>query len=268
METVDFTNQDFCHYLYAVVDLTAAGSELEQPELSLVSYRDIACVLTTVPTSEYCKDVPSNPSEQLEWVAPRVMKHHQVLMEMLTRTTIVPFTFGTLCASTEEVQSMLATRYERLRGLLEQLRGKEEWIVSVYIDPANLVQHLEANQQQIQELDSLIAQKNGGEAYLLRKKKLKITDTLQKNVLDEIHDECHRRLRQISNSVFETRCGSPHADSVQVLSAAVLSPSTNFELLERTTREIETRYFQYSASVCLSGPWPAYSTVSTMLANT
>ena len=260
METIDFANQKFCHYLYAVVDSCATITpELNKADVSLVPYRDIACVTTIVSTSEYCKDVPSSSPEQLDWVAPRVMKHHQVLMEMMAHTTIVPFSFGALCASINDVEAILATRYKQFRDLLEQLQGKEEWVVSVFIDPSNLVQHLEQSEQQIQELDSFIANKTGGEAYLLRKKKERITAALQTSALEQIHDECHQRLSKISDSVFATQCGNSPECRTQVLSATVLSARTNFELLERTAWEIENLYARYSASVCLSGPWPAYS---------
>lgn len=260
METVDLATQEFAHYLYAVVDSSAAMiPELNKTDISLIPYRDIACVITTVPTSEYSKDIPASSAQQLDWVARRVMKHHQVLMGLMAHATIVPFKFGSLCASTNDVEAVLATRYVRLRDLLDQLRGKEEWVVSVFVDRSNLVQHLEKNASQLQELDSLIANKRGGEAYLLRKKKQRITAGLQTTSLAEIHEECNRRLNKISDSVFAARCDNPAASRIQALSATVLSARADFPLLEQTAREIENEYFQYSASVRLSGPWPPYS---------
>ena len=163
---------------------------------------------------------------------------------------------------------MLVSRYEQLRSLLEELQGKEEWVVSVCVDSSSLVQHLETNEPQIQELDSLITKKTGGEAYLLRKKKGKITAALQQGLLQEIHEGCCQRLNEISaDLIIESQCGSSTDGSMRLLSASVLSARGNFEVLERTAWEIENHCLHYSASVCLSGPWPAYSSVNRTLAS-
>lgn len=262
MEAIGFDRKESCLYLYAVLDSSAVSCEKGAAGISFVGFRDIACATATVPTSEYVRDLPSDAPQLLDWIAPRVIEHHRILLEMMLRSTIVPFKFGTLCASADNVRTMLEQQYERFRTLLEQLRGKEEWIVSIDIDCASLVRHLEATEEQLQEFNSLISEKHGGEAYLLRKKKDKLADSLMKDMLSRMQEECHQRLQCLSDTPIEVRPSSLSNGRIQVLAATVLSSETNFGLLQEAASEIETDYAQYSASVRLSGPWPAYSFVT------
>lgn len=262
MEAIAFGGQKSCLYLYAIVDSHAASPEKEKAGISFIAFRDIACAAATVPTSEYVRDLPSDAPQLLDWIAPRVMEHHRILLDMMLRSTIVPFKFGTLCASAGDVQTMLQQQYERFRILLDQLRGKEEWVVSIDVDRPTLVRRLESTEEQLKEFNLLIAEKDGGEAYLLRKKKDKVAESLLKDVLGRMQEECHQRLQCLSHAPIEARPSSLSNGRIQVLTATVLFPETGFGLLQEAASEIETDYAKYSTSVRLSGPWPAYSVVS------
>ena len=266
---MSFVDQESCLYLYAILDMSAPSFPRSgQTDISLIQFRDIACAVTRVSTSEYCKELPSQTPEQVDWIAPRAMKHHRVLMDMMASSTIVPFKFGMLCASEDDLRRMLNDRYEQFKTLLERLRGKDEWAISIYVECPSLLEHLERAEQQLRELDALIAQKSGGEVYLLRKKKEKLTDSLLNDTLALMRHKCCERLQGCTELLFEGQSGSIGDERLLVLAATVLSARTEFELLKQGLSEIENDYFRYSASVCLSGPWPAYRAVNTMLANT
>jgi hypothetical protein len=109
------------------------------------------------------------------------------------------------------------------------------------------------------DVDSLIGQKRGGEAYLLRKKKAKLEDALLDGALASMREDCFQRLQRVSHLVQETECAKPTDSIVQVLGATVLASKAESGMLAQTASEIEADFDGYSASAGLSGPWPPYS---------
>ncbi len=131
MQTKTALNGETCLYLYGVVashsiEPSRLRAVEDAPGVFLVHAGNLACVASKVSVADYRdrpRDTPPNqPKNQLgdhlEWLAPRVMRHHEMVRNLHEITTIVPFKFGTLCASASQVQEIL----QQLRQPLTRYR--------------------------------------------------------------------------------------------------------------------------------------------------
>jgi hypothetical protein len=168
--------------------------QLEDPALLQVRHEDLGCVVRVVPSSEYADAQPENPRDQMEWLAPRAMQHHDLLLKLMRLTSVVPLKFGSLCATTDDVAAMLRDNYERFRQLIEYVRSREEWSVNVYIDKDAALRRLESAEPRLREFEELAQTRPHGEAYLLRKKKGKLANELFVALSTEIQRELVTRL--------------------------------------------------------------------------
>jgi hypothetical protein len=124
-------------YLYGFVrpDVNPAALASGQGDVIVVDDGDVACAASVVAAVDYHVPPDANTAaQQLEWVAPRAWRHHEVLRDLHAAGGVVPLKFGTLCADREHVREMMRRRRDRILALLAELEGKDEWTLNTRWD--------------------------------------------------------------------------------------------------------------------------------------
>jgi hypothetical protein len=246
--------------LHAVVDPNGL-EQIDDPALSLVRHEDLGCVVRLVPSSEYTDTPPENSRDRLDWVAPRAMQHHDLLLKLMRSTTVVPLKFGSLCATASDVADMLRDNYERFRQLIEYVRSREEWSVNLYINKDAALQRLERSEPTLRQFDELALTRPEGEAYLLRKKKNRVANELFVARSSALQSELCSRLEHcvvdIANLPKPREAGMEFRELL--LSVAVLISKHEMPSLERELALFESEYAEDDVIAELCGPWPPYS---------
>ena len=143
MQTKFTLTGETCVYLYGIVASRSLGPQGLEDMLHgiedasgmfLIEAGNLACVAVCVQSSEYRDRLREDASNQLAWLGPRALRHHEILRNLHEITTVVPFKFGTLCESTGEVQHILQQLQEPFTRLLKHFEGREEWAVRVFVD--------------------------------------------------------------------------------------------------------------------------------------
>jgi hypothetical protein len=250
-------------YLHAVVDANGL-EQVRDPALLLVRHEDLACVARPVLSSEYADAPPENSREQLNWLAPRVMQHHDLLLKLMRFTTVVPLKFGSLCATTADVAEMLRDNHERFRQLLAYVRSREEWSVNLYVDKEAALRRLERSEPALLEFDELARTRPDGEAYLLRKKKNKLANELIETRFSALQRELYPRLeRTVADIKILEKPHDVRMESHELLlSVAVLISKDQMPSIERDLALFESEYIEDDVVAELCGPWPPYSFIS------
>lgn len=263
MEAVASVANESCLCLHAVVDPNGL-EQLDDPALLLVCHEDLGCVVRLVTSSEYADAQPENSRDQLDWLVPRAMQHHDVLLKLMRSTTVVPLKFGSLCGTIVDVLEMLRDNYQKFRQLIDYVRSREEWSVNFYVNKDAVLRHLESSEPTLRQIDELALMRPDGEAYLLRKKKQKLANELFEERFTALQRELYSRLEHCVVEI--ANLAKPHEVGIAfhelLLSLAVLISKHEIPSIERELACFESEHAEDHVIAELCGPWPPYSFIS------
>lgn len=259
-------------YLYGIIPRQEEGdafSDLqgidEKTTLSVLNFTNCAAVLCMVPEAEYGEEVLQEKTNQIEWVQEKAFHHHEILLKLRERTTVIPMKFGTIFHSEASLAKMIHSREIQWETLLEELEDKEEWNIKIYCDRSLLRDKVVESNVTIKNKKADIAEMSQGMQYLQRKK------------LDQLIDqELEREQYAFSEQLHEQWTGYAAQDAVKKVwnkdvtgkeeemcsNSAYLIPLVEVEsFLEKVTRdkdEHEANGWKFE----VTGPWPAYHFVN------
>ena len=255
MET-KLTN-DHALYLYCIVahptQLPPCNAVEDGTSVSLIDASGIACVLSPVVMRDY-QAAGQSAAEQLEWVTPRALRHHDVVRRLHAVTTVIPLKFGTLCSSVGDVRGMLRNYADPISELLDRLAGKDEWTLTIRVDNERITAGFERDDAELIALRANEQALPDGRAYFVRKKCQQHLAQLLSSHVAATTDAVYARL-------------APHVDACSTENspasvAALLVDRSRFADLAACLADIETDHAASGLSLELNGPWAPYSFVN------
>lgn len=257
---------DWCLWLYGVVEAgrlddaqrESRGSGLDH--VTFVRFQNLACAATKVLSSDY-SGIPQGGPERVDWLAPRAMRHHQTLQSLMAFATVIPFKFGSICASLDQVRGILCAQCDHLTTLLTRLQGLSEWSVRIFADEKKVLQLLHDTDPQLQAVSALMASRSPGETYLLGRKRQNLASLLANARYLSLEQDAYDRLQHCAADVAASRRSFAQSEPslIEVLSTAVLIDSQRFTELRNVLEAIEHDYTPLGVAAEASGPWPPYS---------
>lgn len=107
-------------YLYCIIEepsfrsFGSLGISRRGDEVHTLSYKDLSCVISSVPMAE------------LQINRSNMLSHQKVIEEVIKNYTALPVRFGTIASSVEEVRSLMMKRYYEFKNLLRAMDNKVE----------------------------------------------------------------------------------------------------------------------------------------------
>jgi hypothetical protein len=258
-------SDDSVLYLYAFVALPVqlpaiAGVEENTP-VFLVEYADTGCAVSVVPALPYHRDDRS-PQEQVEWVTPRAWRHHDVLQRLHASTPVLPLKFGTLCASLDDLRTMLRDGHVAIGEQLARIAGKDEWTLRVTIDRVAFADRLQASEPALIALKEAQRDLPEGRAYFARKQLQEATSGLADIRLAALENRLFEELSVLQLQIVPL--DPPPARSANparlcIAHSALLVDRNSFAALEACLAAFEAKYCEPPVACELLGPWPPYS---------
>lgn len=200
----------------------------------------------------------------LAQLAPHVVRHEETVRELTSLSVpVVPAAFGRVYRGENGVRAMLRDEGERLKRLLSELRGKEEWGLKITKDTARLWVAAETASPKLRELAEEEAAAQPGRAYLLRRQRERLHGAEAARIETDAIEGMLERIRSCaSRIVVEDLLASTTPGDVQVaLKGALLIPRPDVDGLKTVLRELEATYGPLGFGFDLNGPWAPYSFV-------
>lgn len=258
METASLIGSQECFYLYGILraaplDLSGVQGIEGRCDLALVSSGELACAVSPVPLADYNEHSLEARASQVEWVAPRAVRHQQAVHWLWQAAPVVPLKFGTLCSSLEKVRELLGRHCQKVLRLLDIFQGREEWGAKVWADETLAARAAGDSRE--------TAPASEGAAYLLRKKRQQEAEEQTSERMSGLAEEIYRGLLLHAVEGRQGRFLNPpqEATQVPVLSAAFLLEPPGLAAFEDAAARLEADYRDYGVRIELSGPWPPYS---------
>jgi hypothetical protein len=132
-------------WVYGVVPAGASLEELEQreglPDVSVVESGDLAAIVGDV------------PEEDAKATRDQALAHARVLEAAVVDAAVVPFRFGIIVPTDEQVTSdLLEARHDELTELLKRVEDRVQMTLKIYYHDEPLLREIVESEPEVQEL--------------------------------------------------------------------------------------------------------------------
>lgn len=195
-------------YLYGFIDRPngEAISQWTSQGLFVIPYTDVAVLVRYVPEEEFGEAVLNERMKDVKWLENQLWAHERVLEGVMKEQTVVPLKWGTLFRTQESAQRVLVDQYSAIRGLINRLKGRQEWTVRVYLHRERLNEIAKAQDPQIQRLLTQVSKLPEGTAYLMSERIKLLTQEAGQRMLEAALQEF---LSQLTKNVEDSAVSDP-----------------------------------------------------------
>lgn len=235
----------------------------DNAKLEWVSVNDLAALVSPVPGETYSEESLAEHLTDATWTAIRAMRHETVVEFVAKRTSAVPLRFGTIYLEREAIERMLSDKARELEGIIEHLRGREEWGVNVFSDRAVLLSSITSVSPVLREMVERAAQASPGQSYLMQKKidALKVDEA--RAAVNQIVERIEESLKTQSDDARRLRILKVETTEHGELKAkfAFLVNRKSFEEFREAAERLAQENQAAGIRLELTGPWPVYNFV-------
>jgi len=189
-------------YLYGLVP-TEEAKEMPFPSLEGMDennpiyafcFDDITAFVCDLPSAQYSEEVLKEKIENdMKWLQDKAMHHHETLLFLHSRYTLLPMKFCTVYKSKDSCHKSIADNKEKTLSSLQLLKKSEEWNIKVYAHTNSLKKYLLTNNETIQKKKEEITTLPPGRQFFERKKMERLieeeTEKEQLSLCDHLHSE-------------------------------------------------------------------------------
>ncbi len=251
-------------YLYCVTinipKLKEAGDLVDNAHFFY--YQHLYAVVSNVSADEFSEENLKKNLADLEWIKKKANVHEMVIETVMKNSCVIPFKFGTIFNTEENLKVMLKKHAEILKENLNNLRDKEEWGVKIYCDIKKLKECLSQQGDEILKIDKEISSSSPGKAFILKKKKGDLIKDIVNKRICEYGQESFERLKQI---VIESKINKLLPKEVterkddMILNSAFLVEKNKVSDFMRILSTLRAQYKDRGLFFDCTGPWPPYN---------
>jgi len=257
-------------YLYGLVPKNEADKVTvsDMPDFSgngqlrAVPIGDAAAIVCTLDGNEYSEEfIKEKTSHDMEWLQEKAFHHHETVLELARRFTVIPLKFCTLYKSEDSLVSSIEPSLDKLQTAFKSIAGNEEWNLKIYCNDELLKQQFSASNPALEEKKAAISELPKGRQFFENKKIDKWLDGEIEKEKDKMGETIHKQLSDfaLSGNVKKTwsKDATGRTDPMTWNSVYLISkPEVEgfLKKVEDYQKNLEAAGWQLEAT----GPWPAY----------
>lgn len=254
-------------YLYCVTNKVPKLKEAENlaNKLSFIYHQGLYAVVSKVKESEFSEENLKKNLANLEWIKEKANMHEKIIEGIMRNTCVIPFKFGTIFNTENNLKMMLEKHAEEFKTNLKHLEGKEEWGLKIYCDMERLKEAIGKEDAEVLKMEEEINSSSPGKAFLLKKKKEElIKDALNKRI-NEYGQESFETLKDLS---IEARINKllpkevTEREDEMILNAAFLIDKNKVSEFIQATGVLKGKYTNKGLNFDCTGPWPPYNFIT------
>jgi hypothetical protein len=251
-------------YLFCVTGRLPKLKEAEDlaGNAHFIFYQGLFAVANRVSADEFSEENLKKNLANLEWIQTKASIHEQVIEAVMRNACVIPFKFGTLFNTEENLKTMLKKHIGGFKDTLKYLEDKEEWGVKIYCQTERLKKNLIQDDKELLNLDKEINSASPGKAFIFKKKKEELVNTIVNKKLNEYGQDSFERLKQHSiqsriNKLLPQEVTERKDD--MILNSVFLIDKNKVANFVNTVEGIKIRYADQGLFFDCTGPWPPYN---------
>lgn len=223
---------------------------------------EVTAITCELSSSEYSEEQLQDKMENdMDWLQEKAMHHHEALLALQNRYTLIPMKFCTIYKSEENLTEKISEKTTNILRLFEKIKGHQEWNLKIYCDDSVLKQHVIDHNLTIKEKQEEISQLSPGRQFFEKKKIDQLIDKELENEKTKVCEQFHEEFKKLSleetikrnwNKDVTGRAAEMSWNSVYLLADDQVN-----DFLARI-EEKKASYESYGWTFEASGPWPVY----------
>ena len=257
-------------YLYCIREKCDKGfskTGLGGGQVYSVPYQDLEAVVSDVSLEEFgSEEIQKKAEEDVNWIKEKAQIHEEVIEQAMGKGTsqfvsVIPMQFGVIFKTKEKLEETLGNRYEELKKSLENLKGKQEWGVKVYLKENIFRKTIEEKNEQVLAKKKEIESMPKGMAFFAQKQIDKVVGQEKDKELGRITEEIFENLGQLAFSKNKSKLLEKDFSGMteeMILNAFYLIEESKLDSFQKKVEELKEQYNSLGFKVEVSGPWPSY----------
>ncbi|MCF7879036.1 MAG: GvpL/GvpF family gas vesicle protein [Candidatus Omnitrophica bacterium] len=262
-------------YLYCIREkskrvpsISAKGID-PQAEVFILSFRQLEAVVSKVSLGEFgsSSQIQKKAQDDPNWIKEKVLLHHQVIEKAMKdngrQRSLIPMRFGIMFEQEKKLREALRKDYSRINEVLENLKGKQEWSLKVYLrDRRKLEKTIEANNEIIAKKQKEIDSLDEGTAFFLEEELKEIVSRQIGKQINTITKQIGLSLKKYSNQIVENKVlqkeisGRPEP---MVFNASFLILDEKVKQFKQQAHNLAKQIEPQGLNLEYNGPWAAYN---------
>ncbi len=233
-----------------------------------IPYQDIEAIVSEVPLKEFeSEEIQRKAAEDLEWIKNKALMHENVIERAMHHAEglIIPMKFGVILKSKKRLIASLKHDYLKFKGLLENLRGKEERSVKIYSKFQLLENEVRKSSPIIQRNLKEIKFLPAGRQYFLEESVNEIAKKEATYSIDDTYIPLFlARLNRLSEELKENKILEKELtqkNDPMIFNGAFLVKKEKVDAFHGEIQTLQTEYEKLGFIFESSGPWPPFNFV-------
>lgn len=247
-------------YLYCLADASVSTSlgcvGIDGSEVYTIPHGGVSAVVHSCPPEPYRSDD--------EETVKRWVRSHQEVVDLAAERfgTVMPFGFDTIiapkdsCTAEEVLKRWISDELEEIRRKMERIRGRREYGVQIFYDPAVFSKRIENESDEVRRIKEEMASKPPGVAYMYKQK----LEAAVRRELDELMGayfrDFYEKILSNADDIKVEKVNKSGGEMVMMMNLSVLA--TDEKALGEALDSIAA---EPGISVRFTGPWQPYSFV-------
>jgi hypothetical protein len=253
-------------YAYCVLHSSPElGEKTEFTGLESIASGGFYVVVKMVSDAEYSEENLKKNLSDIAWLDMNARSHVSIISLLMENHTVIPFNFGTIYHSVENLNKFIEDYSDLLIRNLQCVDRQEEWVIKVYSNQLILKEHIDSLSPEAAELEKQIMASSPGKAFLLTRKKADL-------IGNEIEKLCKNYGQEYFNE-FKTLSGSDKLNNLipkeftcrndnMILNASFLVVKDLAIEFLSLARRLKNKYSDLGFDLEITGPWPPFSFVA------
>ncbi|TYS51399.1 GvpL/GvpF family gas vesicle protein [Rossellomorea marisflavi] len=255
-------------YLYALVP----SSEVEvepvptmkgfdgEHDIYALDIQGITAIVCGLPDEEYSESVLQDKIENdMEWLQDKAFHHHETVLMMSQRYTIIPLKFCTIYKHEDSLKDKVGKHLSSLKDAFTDLEGKEEWNVKIYCDDKRLKETI--SHPSITEKWEEIKQLPKGRQFFEKKKMEQLENKVIENEKNRMCEEFHERLKSYATEgTVKKNWGKDVTGRAEQMAwnSVYFLPKEGVDRFVDEIKQSESKWKEAGWTFEATGPWPPY----------
>ncbi|MDX2116343.1 MAG: GvpL/GvpF family gas vesicle protein [Planctomycetota bacterium] len=221
----------------------------------VVEEAGIAALVIDVPAAYLVGPDAESRLGDLQWVAPRAVRHEQLIRAVMAHGPVLPLAFGTAFSSEASLRTVMRIAAPHVLDFLKRVENTAELGVRILHDPDRTLASLRQ--------DLLLRSpppKTPGARYLFEKKLDEQAARSLRAHIDSLSRAALDELAPLAREVVERRSTLTHEHQLKTASYhAMLVDADVLQAFAERARGLSDRLSSSGVIIELTGPWPPYS---------
>ncbi|MFC2948865.1 GvpL/GvpF family gas vesicle protein [Virgibacillus sediminis] len=221
----------------------------------------IEAVVCELDAEEYGEEQLKQKTEDPNWLHEKAFHHHEALMKLYEKYSVIPMKFCTIYSSEESLKNTLEPHKERIQELFGEIEGKEEWILKIYCDANKIKETVAARNDNVEAKREEISKLSPGRQYLEKRKLDQLIDQEAEREKHRFSENIHENLKEMSADTEVkknwNRDVTGRQEEMCWNSVYMLKKDEVEDFLEKVKQQQE-QWKDDGWIMEVTGPWPSY----------